>query len=177
MADCVRIVSAAALVLVALARVEPAHGADDIESLAARVQALEDREAIRGLILAYGSALDNRNFVAFSGLFAREDGEWIGGLGSARGQDAIFELMDSTIGHAPRTSGQTSFHVLTNDRIDVDGDTASAVTKWIFVMPGEGGDPRWVYLGHYDDRFVREDGQWRFLRREAFTDLPMPAGD
>ncbi|HEU4617975.1 MAG TPA: hypothetical protein VFV10_08030 [Gammaproteobacteria bacterium] len=26
--------------------------------------------------------------------------------------------------------------------------------------------------GHYDGTFVREDGRWRFLRREAFTDIP-----
>lgn len=171
-----RFFAAAVFVAASLPCGGPARAAD-LEALAARVQQLEDREEIRELILAYGRALDSRDFVAFAELFARDDGEWVGGFGSARGRDAIFELMDSTIGHDPDPAGHGSFHVLTNERIDVDGDTATGVTKWIFVMPGDGGNPRWVYLGHYDDQFIRENGRWRFLRREAFTDLPAPEDD
>jgi uncharacterized protein (TIGR02246 family) len=146
--------------------------AADLESLEARLKTLEDREEIRELLLAYGRALDSRDFVAFADLFAEQEGEWVGGLGSAKGRKAIFELMDASIGHnAPRT-GPGSFHVFSNEQIAVDGDSAAATTKWIFVMQGEGESPRWVYLGHYDDTFVRENGRWRFLRREAFTDIP-----
>jgi hypothetical protein len=29
-----------------------------------------------------------------------------------------------------------------------------------------------VFLGHYDDRFIRENGAWKFLRREAPADIP-----
>jgi 3-phenylpropionate/cinnamic acid dioxygenase small subunit len=162
----------AAVCFTATVLAAPALAATDIESLAARVQALEDREEIRELLLAYGRALDSRDFIAFSNLFSEEEGEWVGGLGAAKGRTAIFELMDASIGHnAPRT-GPGSHHVFSNEQIEVDGDRASATTKWIFVMQGEETSPRWVYLGHYDDTFVREDGRWRFLRREAFTDIP-----
>src|SRR5262247_140926 len=75
--------------------------ADDLESLAKRVQVLEDREAIRALILAYGQAHDHRDYKTFASLFAT-NGEWVGGLGSAKGPQAIFELMDKTIGHNPQ---------------------------------------------------------------------------
>src|SRR5690606_40696278 len=61
----------------------------DLESLAARIQVLEDREAIRALILAYGEAHDRRDYRTLANLFAA-NGEWIGGLGSARGPDANF---------------------------------------------------------------------------------------
>src|SRR5215471_2607813 len=71
-------------------------GAADLESLAARVQVLEDREAIRALILAYGQAHDHRDYRTFANLFA-SNGEWVGGLGTAKGPDAIFQLMDKTI--------------------------------------------------------------------------------
>jgi hypothetical protein len=145
--------------------------ADDLEALAARVQALEDREAIRALILAYGQAHDGRDYRAFSQLFARE-GEWVGGLGSAKGPEAIFELMDRTIGHNPQPGGSGTFHVMTNDQIVIDGDRASSTTKWIYVTPGGDGNPRWALLGHYDDEFIREDGVWKFLRREAPVDIP-----
>jgi hypothetical protein len=31
-----------------------------------------------------------------------------------------------------------------------------------------------VFLGHYDDQFVRENGEWKFLRREAPVDIAPP---
>lgn len=145
----------------------------ELASLAKRVQTLEDREAIRALILAYGQAHDNRDYRKFSELFASE-GEWIGGLGRAKGPEAIFELMDSTIGHDPQPDGSGTYHVMTNEQIVIDGDRASATTKWIYLTPGEDGAPRTVLLGHYDDEFIREDGAWKFLRREAPVDIPSP---
>ena len=145
--------------------------ADALEDLAERVQLLEDREAIRELILAYGAAHDKRDYRTFANLFAR-NGEWVGGLGSAKGPDAIFELMNRTIGHNPSPEGSGTFHVMANERIQIDGDRASAVTKWIYLTPGDDDAPRIVFLGHYDDEFVREDGEWKFLRREAPLDIP-----
>ena len=110
--------------------VPQAAQAEDLQSLAARVQVLEDREA-------------------------------------------IFEMLDEAIGHNPQPEGSGTYHLLTNDQIEVDGDTASAVTKWVYVTPGDDGSPRLVFLGHYNDRFVRENGEWKFLRREAPVDIPV----
>jgi ketosteroid isomerase-like protein len=141
-----------------------------------RIAALEARAEIHELIYAYGRALDSRNFRAFAALFAEEDGTWVGGFGAATGRAAIFEMMDSTLGHAEQPISPTSHHVFTNIQIDVSGDSARATTKWIFVVPGANGDPRWQFLGHYDDQFTRRDGRWYFLRREAFTDIPLPQG-
>lgn len=168
-----RLSSGLAVALAAFLLQQPLQAAD-LESLAARVQILEDREEIRALILAYGKAHDNRDYRAFAELFAEEDGEWVGGLGSAKGRNAIFELMDGTIGHNPQPGGSGTFHVLTNEQIALDGDRASATTQWIFVTPGESGNPQLVYFGHYVDEFIRENGRWKFLRREAPVDIPIP---
>lgn len=154
-----------------IAPAQQSPDAADVAALAERVQVLEDREAIRSLILAYGVAHDNRDYRAFAELFA-EEGEWIGGLGSATGPDAIFELMDSTIGHDPRPEGSGTYHVMTNEQIAVDGDRALARTKWIYVTPGDDGAPRMELLGHYEDELIREDGRWKFLRREAPVAIP-----
>jgi 3-phenylpropionate/cinnamic acid dioxygenase small subunit len=142
-------------------------------TLEQRVAALEARESIRELIYAYGRALDARNFVAFAELFEPERGTWDGGFGSATGRDAIFALMDESIGHADEPVTPRSHHVFANIQISVDGDEATATTKWIFVVPADSGEPRWMYLGHYDDQFVRENGKWYFLLRRAFTDIPV----
>ncbi len=159
------------LVLVtAGALVRPLAAADDLESVAARVQVLEDREAIRALILAYGQAHDHRDYKAFASLFAT-NGEWIGGLGSAKGPDAIFALLDKTIGHNPTAEGSGTFHVMTNDQIKNDGDRASSVTKWLYITGGDDKSPKLTYLGHYGDEFIRENGRWKFLRRQTFSDI------
>ena len=168
---------AALAALVCLALAQQAVHAQDLESLARRVQVLEDREAIRALILAYGVAHDNRDYQTFSELFARE-GEWVGGLGAARGPDAIFALMDEAIGHNPQPGGSGTYHVMTNEQIEIDGNRASATTKWIYITPDDASSPRMVFLGHYNDEFIREGGVWRFLRREAPALIPAgPPGE
>lgn len=159
------------LALVAVGALSQTAVADDLESLTKRVQVLEDREAIRALILAYGQAHDHRDYRTFADLFA-SNGEWVGGLGSAKGPQAIFELMDRTIGHDPQPNGSGTYHVMTNDQIKIDGDRASATTKWIYITPGENNTPTLVFLGRYLDEFVRENGEWKFLRREAPADIP-----
>ena len=154
-----------------------AAAAQSEKSLQQRIENLEAREAIRELIYAYGHALDHRDFVAFSELFEEDRGTWAGGFGSATGREAIFALMDGSIGHAEQPVTPTSHHVFSNIQIEVDGDRAAATTKWIFVVPSQTGDPRWMFLGHYEDQFVREAGRWFFLRREAFTDIPVQQGN
>lgn len=148
----------------------PAHAADDLAALAKRVQVLEDREEIRALILAYGQAHDHRDYKAFASLFAA-NGEWIGGLGSAKGPDAIFALLDKTIGHNPLPEGSGTFHVMTNDQIKIDGDRASSVTKWLYITANDDKSPKLTFLGHYGDEFIRENGRWKFLRRQTFSDI------
>jgi uncharacterized protein (TIGR02246 family) len=148
----------------------PRAQATAVEDLAKRVQVLEDREEIRALILAYGQAHDHRDYRMFASLFAT-NGEWIGGLGTARGPDAIFALMDKSIGHHPLPEGSGTFHVLTNDQIVVSGDRASSVTKWLYLTAGDDKAPKLTYLGHYVDQFVRENGRWKFLRRESVSDI------
>jgi hypothetical protein len=144
--------------------------ADDLAALAARVRTLEDREEIRALILAYGWSHDHRDYRTFASLFAAE-GEWIGGFGTAKGPDAIFALMDKNIGHHPLPEGSGTFHVLTNDQIEIHGDRATATTKWIYLTAADDNTPKLTYLGHYDDQFVRENGHWKFARRQSISDI------
>jgi len=145
---------------------------DSLETLAARIQVLEDREAIRQLIIDYGVYHDHRDYRSLSALFAR-NGVWESGMGRGEGPEGVFRLMDNAIGHNPLPEGSGTFHVLTNDAITVNGDSATALTKWLFITPGAEGAPSVQVLGHYNDDFIREDGEWKFLRREAPVDLPV----
>ena len=100
-----------------------ASGAEK-DSVAARLQRLEDRESIRNLITEYGRALDERDWRGFASLFAENGGEWIGGMGPAKGRAAIQKLMETTIGTSTASNGVTgtrgsNFHVFTNETVDV----------------------------------------------------------
>lgn len=141
----------------------------DIES---RLRVLEDREAIRTLLFEYGRTLDARDFKGFSELFASGVGEWNGGMGVARGPEAIRKLMEQTIGKNTSGINSPNFHIFNNEMINVNGNRATAVSKWTFVIQGNDGRPQWVYLGHYDDTFIREEGRWKFLQRKVTSDIP-----
>lgn len=148
---------------------------DEITAMYGRLQQLEDREAIRQLLMDYGRFLDQRDFESFSNLFAQKDGEWNGGMGVAKGPRAIRRLMEETIGKNTGKIAAPNFHIFTNETIQLNGDGAQATTKWIFVTQGAGGQPQPMYLGHYEDSMVRESGRWKFLRRVVHADIPSDA--
>lgn len=143
------------------------------ESIENRLQRLEDREEIRQLLMDYGRYLDQRDFANFSALFAENGGEWIGGMGKAKGPKLIRKLMEDTIGSdTTGKSGGPNRHLFTNETIRVSGNEAGATTKWIFMVQNSSKQPQPFYVGHYDDTFVRENGRWKFLKRVVFSDIP-----
>jgi len=141
-------------------------------SLAARLQQFEDKEEIQRLLLDYGRHLDARDFAAYGRLFAK-DGEWVGGFGTASGGPAgIQAFMEKAMGTGPNRGN--TYHLLTNFVITVNGDTATAWSRWAFVIPGPSGAAI-AQAGRYDDTLVRENSRWRFKRRTASNDTPPPA--
>ena len=140
------------------------------KSLAARVQHLEDVEEIRTVLLDYGRLLDARDFPGYSRLFAK-DGEWVGGFGTVQGPPAIQAFMEKNI-TGPNSAN--TFHILSNFEIEVHGDTATAWSRWTFVTLGPDKKPSIAQAGRYDDRLVREGGRWKFKRRVASNDIPLP---
>ena len=141
-------------------------------SLSARLQKFEDKEEIQNLLLDYGRHLDNRDFAAYSRLFAK-DGEWVGGFGSVSGPANIQAFMEKNMG--PGRIAPENYHLLSNFVITVNGDTATAWSRWAFVVPAERGAVI-SQAGRYDDTLVREDGRWRFKRRVASNDTAPPTG-
>jgi hypothetical protein len=145
--------------------------ADEIRSLAARVRALEDAEAIRRLKARYAELVDARyakggprpseELARLAGeiaaLFA-EDAVWDGGagLGVCRGRDAIRARMaEPTL--------LFSRHYFVNPQIDLDGDWARA--RWELLAPCtlRDGRPAWM-AGAEDDEYARVDGLWLHRR-------------
>ncbi len=167
------------LVITLLAPVARAQEARTIDALAARLKVLEDKEAIANVLIAYGRALDSRDFKTYASLFSR-DGSWSGGHGKVTGgPEAIYDFMTSRIGGgrgnaAARPIGfGPTYHIMSSFEISVSGETATASSRWAFVSAARG--PGIQVAGRYEDTFVRENGVWKIRSRQAFNDLTAPA--
>lgn len=140
----------------------------ETSSLEQRLRRLEDRDAIHQVFVDYGHALDFGDFEAFAGLFA-EDGEvMLGPLGRARGRAAIRDLMEKVL----KGGVGSSYHLIGNPIVRLDGDTATSEVTWAVVARGGDGQPRLTMLGRHVDRLVREEGSWRIAERRGVIDLP-----
>jgi uncharacterized protein (TIGR02246 family) len=145
--------------------------AAELEELRERVKALEDREEIRRLIQEYRRTLDDRDLRSFSKLFAK-DGTWTGRSGEATGPEAICTMLEHALSDNPPAPGPTLFHLNTDPDIDLDGDRATARLFWMHVRRGTDDIPVLPTLGYYNDSLVKEDGRWRFFRREVTLLIP-----
>jgi uncharacterized protein (TIGR01244 family) len=142
---------------------------------AARLAVLEDREAIRLLLRDYGRLLDERRFDDFGRLFAA-DGEYLSGGTTTRGPEGIAAGLRRIMAGNPLKLGEPNFHVLFNERIELDGDRARSTSQSFFVAPGSDGAPQLVLMASYEDQLVRTAEGWRFAKRLVRSNLaPRPA--
>ena len=139
-------------------------------TIEARLRHLHDLEDIRSLLVASARALDERDIGAYSRLFAK-DGEWHGGLGLAKSPERIREMIERALNGVPSEKHKGAFHLMSNMMINIDEDTATAWSRWTWFVPNPDGAPSAARAGYYDDILIREAGHWRFLRRQATTQL------
>lgn len=144
-------------------------------ALEAQIRRIDDERQIRALMVSYGQYLDSLDFENYSKLFAR-DGEWSGLLGeftTVKGPAAIREAMERAFAERIYDPDHiTNVHLITNVRIDVDGDRATGYSRWTVMSRDEADRPLVRLTGRYDDVFVREDGEWKFLSRAARREIP-----
>ena len=76
-------------------------------------------------------------------------------MGTVQGPAAIQAFMEKAI---PGPNAVHNYHVLSNFVIDVNGDTATAWSRWMFMVPGPNNTAVAAQSGRYDDTLVREDG-------------------
>ena len=137
--------------------------------LAARIQRLEDVEAIRLLKAAYCNGLDGgwdpkgpSHMGAVADLFT-DDGVWDGTPWAPRseGREAIRQMLVG-YGVVPWI-----VHVVTNPVIDVRGDEADGHWHVIVATETVDGVPQLI-CGTYDEKYARTPEGWRF-RSLTFT--------
>ena len=134
-----------------------------LAALEARLQVLEDTNAIRNLKSRYAELCDdNYNPDGIAALFA-EDAVWESeSLGRYEGREAIREFF-------VRASSIFTFaiHYSLNSQIEVTGDRARA--QWFLFMPctlGANNEAMWR-AGIDREEYARKDGTWLFTYKHS----------
>lgn len=136
----------------------------DVATLIRRIDELESRLAIAGLIDAYTHAFD------------REDREM---MASIWHEDALFDLgeafgcyrgIDEILKGAEGfwTGLEWMHHWSPNALITLAGDSASSVVNLDCMVKNAEGPA--MIAGNYFDRFERRDGRWKFAERKFVMD-------
>jgi hypothetical protein len=134
----------------------------------------DDRAAIIDLQHRYVLAMDYFDADGYAAVFA-EDGKLDWARGIVEGREAIKAFMSDgtydlrTMGfvEAKTPDGRewpsTVRHLITNQVIEVNGDTAHAITYWMnYANNADRRAIQWLSFGSWDDEFVKIDGEWFF---------------
>ena len=178
-------VTALSLILAATGLLTACGNQTDAD-LAARVQRIEDRQAIEQLIFGeYPLALDSRNWKAYAATFAKE-GELVQGDDVTKGREAIEELFSRPRQPRPRPENASSEsadaapaqpelriskHVISNLKLEFESDDKAIGTAYWQTVSTRGRTTTIAGAGHYNDVLIKEDGEWKFLSREIVNPL------
>jgi hypothetical protein len=152
------------------------------QSVLERLQRLEDKEAIYSVLQRFFEYQETRNRDAYANLFA-PDGELILRVGHQKGgPDGIRGNGRSGGGARNETPTEPNRHILSNVHIELDGDKATAVSRWTLLVPSEDDKPlppglpprvfRVAGTGQYCDKLVRHEGEWKILQRIIYCTVP-----
>jgi len=121
---------------------------------------LDDERAIQRLMARYFHTVDDGAFDELAELWAPDATLALRGE-TATGPAAIVAVISGL-----QTPERRGLHAGVNAIIDVEGDTARAVSDFVFMRREGGPDPMVKFIGRYLDRFVRTSKGWQFARRE-----------
>ena len=121
---------------------------------------MDDERAIRRLMARYCHMVDDGSFDELAALWSH-DAEL-----ALRGEIATGPAAIVAVIAGLQTPERRGVHMGANAIIDVEGDTARAVSDFVFMRREGGPDPIVKFIGRYVDEFVRVPAGWRFRRRE-----------
>lgn len=140
---------------------------------------LVDERAIETVYVRYCELVDGKEFDRLDEVFAEDSrGDYSQALGPGvviEGLPALVSAMHANLG--VESSCGATHHNVTNFRIAVDGDAASAKVHYIAAHAGAGEltGRDYVMWGEYDDELVRTPVGWRVSQR-VYT-LAVATGD
>jgi uncharacterized protein (TIGR02246 family) len=131
-------------------------------SVEERLQALEDRQAVSDLMLAFGAALDAKDWDAYTELFL-EDGKFTIEGQARHGREEIVAGPRRDLDRYDALQ-----HYSTNHKVKLEGDEATSSHYLIAIHVDDAGamELHADAGGRYDCRCVRTAAGWRFAEVE-----------
>ena len=139
-------------------------------------ESLADRVAINALLDEYAHAIDSRDFDLVTTLFTADAHlDYTSSGGPAASRDEAVDWLRASLPAVALTQ-----HLLTNRRIQVDGDRATVRTELLnpLLFDSDKGTELMLLGGRYDDQVVRTAAGWRINKRvhtTPWTAGPIPA--
>ncbi|MFI1766187.1 nuclear transport factor 2 family protein [Streptomyces sp. NPDC020800] len=138
------------------------NGVRELEALADRLQVLEDKEALRGLLIRGWRALDRKDWRTWIDCWAEDAVLEFGPWETIEGKEAIRAKVEEA--ESPYASMQ---HHILNMHVDVEGDRATGIGYMWFVAvttPGRTSSP-YAMGGPYDWEFRWGPDGWLLVRQ------------
>lgn len=130
-------------------------------------QVIRDEWALKRLAQQYAAGADRRDPALFAGVFV-EEGVIEGPNGRIEGRARIAEVPAKLTQRYKST-----LHTVLNQTVEIEGDSATGETYCLayhLLYPEEGRHMTRDWAIRYQDRFVRRDGEWKFLSRKLLVD-------
>jgi hypothetical protein len=143
----------------------------DIETLSARLDALESRAAIDRLISAYSNAFDRIDARLLKDIWHLDASLDLPGFGTATGRDGILAMAENSWRQMPHMH-----HWMANPLIEIAGDSATGTVAADCLFHDIDKGPVQV-SGLYHDRFERRAGKWAFVSRRFELHFLTPLND
>ena len=122
----------------------------------------QDERAISAVLIAYATAIDQRDWQLFKSLFTADCEADYASFGKWHGATALTEFMKQA--HA--NLGAT-LHRISNIAIhSADGQVLSRCYVDALLKPMIDGAPLHRGIGYYDDQFTRTASGWQIARRQ-----------
>lgn len=128
---------------------------------------MTDRDEIVELTVRYATAIDSLQYSLLTTVFTDDAVVDYGVVGQWSGGAEVAAFMEAAHVGAKRT-----MHRMTNQAVDIDGDTATVRTyvDALILFDGGGANP----IGYYDDQLVRTGDGWRISHR-TYTSVRLAA--
>jgi hypothetical protein len=140
------------------------------QTLEQRVRLLEDRNDINDLVVRYATLLDDAQWDALGELFM-EDGVFASVNSTTTGRAAIIE--NFKVKHAPFNATWHDPHGMVVDIIDDNHAKGTVIGYAELGQPGL----TLVTSIRYQDDYQRDQGIWRFAKRQVLSLYSMPLSD
>lgn len=151
-----------------------------VQTLQARLQAIEDREAVERLTRSYGYYVDKGQWDEIADLFADTGRVEIAGRGVYIGKRSVTTFFRQVLGHGKNglAEGMLFNHLIFQGIVDVAADGRTARGRWqVFAQVGSYQHFGVWAEGIFVNQYVKENGVWKFSEMHYYATFYTPYAD